>query len=69
MTNNPKKTDSGGGAPTATAITLLDVLDALERREGLSVTRRRDLVSGVKPQRQAGGGEPGRRGSDQQDLQ
>jgi integrase len=41
------KTKAPLGASATAAITLEDVLNAVERREGLSVTRRRDLRSAV----------------------
>jgi len=47
MTLKPKRNTSLGGAQTSVTITLQDVLDAVERREALSVTRRRDLRSAV----------------------
>ena len=47
MTIKPKRKASIGGAETIIPITLQDVLNAVEGREALSVTRRRDLRSAV----------------------
>jgi integrase len=48
MTVKPKKKHPIGGAETITTITLLDLLNAVEGREALSATRRRDLRSSIK---------------------
>jgi integrase len=48
MTVKPKKKPPIGGAETITTITLLDLLNAVEGREALSATRRRDLRSSIK---------------------
>jgi integrase len=60
MPKNPKKTASAGGPLTTTAITLHDVLNAVERIEALSVTRRRDLRSAVSRVASLLGDDPGR---------
>ena len=48
MAVKPKKKPPIGGAETITTITLLDLLNAVEGREALSATRRRDLRSSIK---------------------
>jgi hypothetical protein len=58
MTTNPQ--DSRGDASATTMITLQDVLNAVEGRESLSVTRRRDLRSAVKRVASLLGDDPGR---------
>ena len=60
MTIKPKRKTSIGGAETAITITLQDVLNTVEERDGLSVTRCRDLRSAVKRVASLLGDDPGR---------
>ena len=48
MSVRPKKKIPDGDAETGTPFTLRDVLNAVEKRGALSVTRRRDLRSSIK---------------------
>ena len=59
MTVKPKR-KTPIGAETTVTITLQDVLNAVEKRDGLSVTRCRDLRSAVKRVASLLGDDPGR---------